>query len=279
MSTPGTPQEQIERLAREFPGTAGVAAHNLATGEAVTVNAEEQFPTASMIKIQVLFELIRQDARGQAQLSERITLRPEDKSRGSGLLLDFDPGATLTLRDVAVMMMAISDNTATNMLIDRLGIPAVNQACRDSGMCGTELRNKIDWERIGDVAENLAVGTPADFCRFFTLLRQGELVPPAHVDRMLSIMRIQKYIEPLRKHLPFDPYGDEFDHPQEVWVASKTGGMKGVRCEGGLVHTPRGEWAICVMSKGFGDAVAVGDNRGSKFISEASRLIYEAWGM
>jgi beta-lactamase class A len=231
-----------------------------------------------MIKTQVLFELFRQDARGQASLSERITLRPEDKSRGSGLLLDFDPGAVLTLRDVAVLMMAISDNTATNMLIDRLGIQAVNQACRDGGMPCTELRNRIDWDILGDDAEKLAAGTPADFCRFFTLLRQGELIPPAAVDRMLGIMRIQKYIEPLRKHLPFDPYGEEFDHPQDVWVASKTGGMKGVRCEGGLVHTPAAEWAICVMAKGFGDAVAVGENRGSKFISEVSRLVYQAWG-
>jgi beta-lactamase class A len=248
MSTPEALQEQIEDLARAFPGTAGVAAHNLATGASHMLNAEEQFPTASMIKTQVLFELIRQDARGQAPLSERITLRAEDKSRGSGLLLDFDPGAVLTLRDAAVLMMAISDNTATNMLVDRLGIEAVNQTCRDGGMSRTELRNKIDWSLIGDEPEKLAVGTPADFCRFFTLLRQGELLPPAHVERMLAVMRIQKYIEPLRKHLPFDPYGDEFDHPQEVWVASKTGGMKGVRCEGGLVHTPAAEWAICVMT-------------------------------
>src|SRR5437763_11399085 len=188
-------QARIEELAAQFAGTAGVAARNLATGEEVRVNDAVSFPTASTIKILILFELVRQCAKGQAQLWERITLRDSDKTLGSGLLTAFDAGANLTLHDLAVMMMAISDNTATNMLIDRLGQYAINQAARDAGMYDTELRNKIDFEKIRESHDNLAVSTPRDFVTFLSALRRGELVPTGYVEQVLDVMRIQKYIE------------------------------------------------------------------------------------
>src|SRR5205807_9145645 len=96
-------QSRMEAMAGEFGGTAGVAALNLTTGEEVAVNEGASFPTASMIKILVLFELVRQCAKGQAQMWERVTLRNADKTLGSGLLLDVDEGANLTLRDLAVL--------------------------------------------------------------------------------------------------------------------------------------------------------------------------------
>ena len=270
-------QAELERLCAEFPGVAGVAAENLATGERVGVNDQTSFPTASMIKILVLFELVRQCAKGQAQMWERLSLRAEDKTRGSGLLLDFDEGVRLTLRDLAVMMMAISDNTATNILIDRLGIHAINLACRDGGMYDTELRGKIDFDRIRESNDNLAVTVPRDFAHFMAALQRGELIPHGQVEQMLGIMRIQKYIEPIRKLLPFNPYGPEFGEVQEVWVASKTGSLKGARCEGGLVHTPRAEWSLCVMTKDCPDNSWTSEHAGVRFISAASRAVYDAW--
>ncbi len=270
-------QGQLEALAGEFPGVPGLHAENLATGARVAVNADEPLPTASMIKVKVLFELVRQCARGQAQLWERVTLRQADKTLGSGLLLDFDEGAGLTLRDLAVLMMAISDNTATNVLIDRLGRHAINLAIREAGMTATELRGKIDFDRIRESNDNLAVTTPADFSGFMARLWRGEILPASQVEQMLGIMRIQKYIEPLRNALPYNPYGTEFGEPQEVWVASKTGSLKGVRCEGGLVHTPAATWSICVMSKDCPDNSWTSDNTGVRFITDVSRAVYAAW--
>lgn len=272
-------QEDIERLAAGFPGTAGVAARNLSTGEEAAVHDGLSFPTASMIKIMVLFELVRAGARGQAQLWERVTLRRQDKTLGSGLLLDLDEGANLTLRDLAVLMMAISDNTATNMLIDRLGLHAINQACRDAGMYRTELRGKIDFDRIRASNENLAVSAPRDFCDFLTSLWREELLPAAYVEQVLGIMRIQKYMNmTLRRHLPYDPYAFEFGETQETWIASKTGGLSGVRTEAGIVHTARADWALCVMTRDFVKEEAGSDDPGSRFIAAASRLVYERWG-
>jgi beta-lactamase class A len=273
-----TLQDRVGQMITGFPGVAGVGARNLTTGEEVSVNDRESFPTASMIKILILFELVRQCARGQAQMWERITLRGRDKTLGSGLLLDFDEGANLTLRDLAVMMMAISDNTATNILIDRLGLHAINEACREGGMQDTELRNKVDFDLIRESNDNLAVGTPRDFCDFLTALYRNELMPQPYVEQMLGIMRIQKYMNlTLRRYLPYDPYAFEFGHPQETWIASKTGGLSGVRCEAGLIHTERTDWAICVMTKGYKKEEAGSDDPGSRFIAEISRAVYNGW--
>jgi len=279
MAEPEALQARVEGMAAAFPGVAGVAAENLATGETVAVNEAVSFPTASMIKILVLFELVRQCAKGQAQLWERVTLRGADKTLGSGLLQDFDEGVTLTLRDLAVLMMGISDNTATNVLIDRLGKHAVNAAIREGGMWETELRNKIDFDKIRESNDTLAVGTPRDFARFMAALRREELLPGGYVEQMLGIMRIQKHTGfYLARYLPFNPYAFEFGEMPEAWVASKTGGLKGVRCEGGLVHSPRAEWSICVMTKDSEDTRWTADNVGCQFISQVSRTLYEEWG-
>lgn len=271
-------QSSLEALIARFPGTAGIAALNLTSGDRAAIHAEVQFPTASMIKILVLFELVRTCARGQAQMWERLTLRSQDKTLGSGLLLDIDDGASLTLRDLAVLMMAISDNTATNLLIDRLGLHAINLACRDGGMWNTELRSKIDFDKIRVSNDNLAVGTPRDFCAFLTALHRGELIPGGYVEQILGIMRIQKHMgNPAARYLPVDPYALEFGRVPEVWMASKTGGLDGVRCEAGIVHSPHAEWVFAVMTKDFDGRVSAHDNPGGQLIADASKLIYDAW--
>src|SRR5205085_453566 len=137
-----------------------------------------------------------------------------------------------------------------------------------------ELRNKIDFDKIRESNDNLAVGTPRDFCAFLTALYRGELMPQAYVEQMLGIMRIQKYMNmTLRRHLPYDPYAFEFGTPQEMWIASKTGGLSGVRCEAGLIHTSRADWAVCVMTKDFKKDEPGSDDPGSRFIAEASRMV------
>ncbi|MBI3911389.1 MAG: serine hydrolase [Armatimonadetes bacterium] len=268
----------LAALAEAFSGRAGIAARNLTTGEEAIYNDRERFPTASIIKILILFELFRQHERGSAQLWERVTLRNQDRTQGSGLLVSSDEGLNPTLRDLAVFMMAISDNTATNLLIDRLGRHAINVAIREAGLFDTELRHRIDFDLIRQSNDNLAVGTPRDFCDFLSHLWRGELISAGSVAEMLAIMRIQKYIEPIRRHLPYSPYAEEFGETQRIWIASKTGGLKGVRCEAGLVGVPQATYALCVMTKDCPDPTITCDHEGSHFISAVSRRVFEAWG-
>ena len=271
-------QDRLKRLGEGFSGVAGIAAYNLDADDNVSLNDTKSFPTASSIKIFILYELTRQHQRGNALFWERMTLRDDIKTPGSGMLFDFQPGANLTLHDLAVMMMGISDNTATNMLIQRLGIQAINEAIRETGLLDTELRGSIDFDRIRESNDNLGVSTPRDFVTFLGKLYRGEIMTQGGVEQMLDIMRIQKNIEPLRKYLPFNPYAREFGEDQDIWVASKTGSLKGVRCESGLVHTSRSTWAISVMSKDCQDDTWTSENEGIRLISQVSKCVYDAWG-
>jgi beta-lactamase class A len=268
---------KLTELCEHFSGRLGIAARHLGTGEELAVNAGESFPTASSIKIAVLIELYRQAQVGEVSLAERQQYTARDRTLGSGLLSDLDEGLEPTLRDLAVLMMAISDNTATNMLIDRLGKDRINAMLQAADVTGIELRHRIDFDLIRQSNDNLAVGTPAAFVRLLTALWEGRILEPKHRDAVLKIMRIQKYIEPIRRYLPYNPYAAEFGEEQELWIASKTGGLSGVRCESGLIGAGDTVYALSVMGKECTDRAASTDNEGTLAIATASELVYHYW--
>jgi beta-lactamase class A len=268
---------QLTQLCDHFSGRLGIAARHLGTGEELGVNAEESFPTASSIKIPVLIELYRRAQVGELSLAERLRYTARDRTLGSGILGDLDDGLEPTLRDLAVLMMSISDNTATNMLIDRLGKEQINAAVQAAGAPGIELRNRIDFDLIRQSNDNLAVGTPADFIRLLAALWEGRILKPKHRDGVLRIMRIQKYIEPIRRYLPFNPYAAEFGEPQDLWIASKTGGLSGVRCESGLIGAGETVYALSVMGTECADKSLGSDSEGTLAIATASEFVYRYW--
>ena len=135
----------------------------------------------------------------------------------------------------------------------------------------------IDFELIRQSNDNLAVGTPAEFVRLLAALWQGRLLDPAHRDGVLEIMRIQKYIEPIRRYLLFNPYAAEFGEPQDLWIASKTGGLSGVRCESGLIGAGDTVYALSVMGKECQDRSLGSDSEGTLAIATASELVYRYW--
>ena len=133
----------IRSIQRRFSGTLGVAARDLQSGDELFLNADEVFPTASMVKLGILLELFRQAEAGELKLDELRTVGTKDKTGGSGLLENMAADVTLSLYDIAVLMNAISDNSATNVLIDRLGIERINHAMCEAGMQHTHLYRKI----------------------------------------------------------------------------------------------------------------------------------------
>jgi beta-lactamase class A len=268
---------RLNEMCEHYSGRLGIAARHLGTEEELAVNADESFPTASSIKIAVLIELYRQVQAGELSLSERLRYTTRDRTLGSGLLGDLDDGLEPTLRDLAVLMMAISDNTATNMLIERVGKEKINAMLRSAGAGGIELRNPIDFELIRQSNDNLAVGTPSAFVRLLTALWEGRILEPKHRDAALAVMRIQKYIEPIRRYLPFNPYAAEFGEPQTLWIASKTGGLSGVRCESGLIGDGETVYALSVMGKECADRTAGSDNEATLAIATASELVFGYW--
>jgi len=232
--------QRIDRLQRGFPGQLGLAATNLSTGEEVLVNADEVFPTASVIKVSILAELFAQAEEGRLLLGERLEMRPSDIVGGSGVLKELLPGLQPTLEDLAMLMVVLSDNTATNMLIDRVGgVETINQRVQgEYGLKTIALHNRVDFEKIGPDVRRFAEATPIDLMRFMARLARGQLVSPTASHKMLQIMSRQQYLDQVPRYLKVNPYARELNVTPEIGVACKTGFFPGTRADAGVLTLP-----------------------------------------
>lgn len=272
-------EQRLAAVRRRFSGSLALAARNLATGEEILVDADRTFPTASVFKIPVMIEVFRQAETGALALDERIALRADDVVRGSGVLRDLAPGLAPTVHDLTMLMIIVSDNTATNMLIDRVGGPkSVNRTMRDLGLTATVVHNRIDFALIGDDARRLAETSPRDMLRVGELLARGELVSPAASAAMLAILRRQHYLNQAPRYLDYNPYGPELGKPQPLWVGCKTGALTGMRADAGLIGLPRDVTiAYCVMNEGSVDTGFGNENESEIANGVVGRLLVDHW--
>jgi beta-lactamase class A len=250
-------ERELARRVDEFPGVAGVSVKDLVSGTGVGVGADELFPTASTIKIHVLTRLLQRVERGEIKLEERIRLTPEIRVPGSGVLTYLEGDVDLSLLDVAILMITVSDNTATNLCIDRAGIDATNQMLRELGLARTTLRRKMQ-DHAASARGDENVATPAECVAMLECLHAGRPTPWV-AERVLSILRKWKQ-GPLNRALP-----------ATIPVANKPGGMDRVRCDAGIVSLPRRPYAIAIMTKfGIRDAA-----QQEWFIVEAAQFVHE----
>ena len=241
-------------------------------GHTVEIGADETFETASTIKAYILAALYLQAERGQASLDETIAYRPEHFVDGSGMLRALGVGAALKVRDAATMMIICSDNIATNMVIDYLGLDAINQCIRELGFAHTVLHNPLHFDRY----DKLGTTTPRDYAALFARLARGALVSPEASAEMLSIFRSQHYNAMLTAGFP--PYYldcEETGDPELIWVASKSGSMDACRNDGGIVHTPYGEYVIVLMNKNFDDIIEYNAHPAMVYGARVSRMILD----
>ncbi len=271
--------EAIERELAAFAGTGGVAAKNLGTGEEIRVNADEETGTASTIKVPVLIEVMRQVEAGKIDLETRIADSPETRTPGSGILRDLSAGIPLSVRDVATLMIIVSDNTATNMLIDLVGLDNINATMRDFGFSRTRLVNRIHFPTLGDDVKNLAVTTPGELCAIMEAVATGRILNDASRAEILRIMKMQHYLDNVPRYLPYSPYAEELDKPDNgLRIYNKTGGWTGFRADIALVEWPGTRYTIGVVTDGDTDTRFWAENEGSKVIGRISRLIFDHWG-
>jgi beta-lactamase class A len=253
-------QAELERAAQEFDGVMGIAVKDLGGADAFTVNADAVFPQASSIKIPVLIELYRQAQTGTVKLDERVEIQTALKAGGSGVLLHFaHGGSALSLRDLAVLMIVLSDNTATNILIDRVGMEKVNGMLQHHGLRKTRLqRRMLDTEAQQAGRENLS--TPLEMVWLLGLLYQGKLLNQQNTAAVIEILSYSKNT-PLRRGLP-----------GTVRLANKPGGLAGVSCDSGIVYLEGRPYAISVMTT-YGPASDA--DAGPAAIGEVSKRVYE----
>ncbi len=227
-------QAQVAAAAAGLRGVVGYRIVDLTTGEAVAARLEtEPFPTASAIKLSILYEMFTQAEVGTLALDTPAPLDPRQRVGGSGVLQHLQE-PVLSLRDHAALMIAVSDNTSTNVVIDAVGMTRVNARMAALGLADIRLRRKMmDAEAVKRGDENVA--SPASLARIAELLWKGEGLSVASRDAARRILYL---------------VGGQIRGavPAGVKVASKTGGLDGVRAEAAVVEVPGRPFAIAVMT-------------------------------
>jgi len=271
--------EALVDLAAGFDGQLSVAALNMRTGEEAILDADHVWGTASTIKLAILAELFWQVRAGQLELNTRVTVRTRDQVGGSGILKDLQPDLGLTLHDLATLMVVLSDNTATNVLIDVVGgVEPVNLCMQRYGLTSIILHGPVSFEDIGGDVRRLGEASARDLMRLADLLGKEELVDAASSRQMLAILRRQQYLDQVPRFFDYNPFAVELGVPQALVVACKTGFFPGTRADVGLLSDASGPLvAYCVMSQECTDQSMGVDNAGSIVNGLIGRLLLQAW--
>ncbi len=218
---------------------------------------------ASTIKLAVLVALFRAVDAGQLHLDGTRVLGRADKVGGSGVLSGLHDGLALTLHDLAYLMIAISDNTASNLLIDAVGgLEAVNAAIRDLGLADTTLGRKFYGRPArGDEREN--VTTAADLAALLAAILAGRAAGPAASNRMLALLRAQQRRDRLARFLP-----------PSVAYAGKSGSLPGMALDAGIIFAPAGPLIVAALAGGLPDPFTAEETMG-----RLARAALDRWGV
>jgi len=229
-------QDSIRLIAKNTDAVVGVAILDLTDHRAFYLNAESTYPTASTIKIAVLAELYRQNAGTGAKLGDVYAMDVKDVVDGSDIMGGLTPGISkLTNRDLATMMIAVSDNSATNVLIDRVGMDKVNSWLGGLGLKETRLRrHMMDVKAAQAGRENTA--TPHELVTLLDGLHKGDVLGKPGTDEFFKMLGTGK--------MSFIPRL----LPDGVRTANKPGDLDAVRNDAGIVFVPNRPFAIAVMT-------------------------------
>ncbi len=269
--------QSIEKAATGFSGRVGVCAQTVDGKHNIEVHAEEVFPAASSIKMYVLYTLLANAEKGEVGLDQRIEFTADAAKPGSGVLFHLDHGLRLTLKDLATLMMMISDNSALILLSEYLGLDAINSEISRLGLEHTRFGDWGKFETDWKNSLGFGQGTPREFVEFLLRMRADELLSEPSRELFWDTLRIQKYIEPLRRRLPASPWAREFGSPEPVWVASKSGVLDDCVCESGFVSVNHGGWAISVMIRELPVNDSKAEKQAEQLISDISFEVFEAW--
>ena len=249
---------RLERLEQSVDGVVGLSVKDLKTGATIEVLPDEPFPQGSVIKLAVLYELYRQADEGRVDLAE-ITRPAMPRVGGDGVLQHLGPAVSLTWRDVAVLMMGWSDNAATNLLIDRVGMDAVNRRLDALGLTRTRLRRRMmDLEAARRGEEN--VSTPAEMRRLVEAIYAGTGLSPERARDLRLVAATTKRTE-FRKPLP-----------ETVTVLDKDGDLEAVRAAAAVVDLPGRPYSVAIMTTYLSK-----DEDGDALIREVSAALFETF--
>lgn len=253
---------RLEAITNDFNGVMGISIKDLVSGDEFNINENEVFPVASSIKIPLLMEFFRQVKSGMLDLYSEITIQEGNKTKGSGVLNELGDGTvTMSLQDLATLMIIVSDNTATNMLIDKVGMDDVNLLMQNLGLMETKLQRKMqDYPAALNGQENIS--TPFEFMKLMECLFRKKGLDAWVCEQTLSVLKKPKIT------------AISLGVPMGLEIANKPGGMIGVSCDAAIIFQPNRPYVIIILTK----EISLSDTRkilAGKRITEVSSLVYE----
>jgi beta-lactamase class A len=265
----GSLRKTLDGIAKAHRGILGYSVTNMDTGERLSLRGDETFSTASLIKVPILVTLYDLVAQNQLSLDDPITVLKIDQVPGSGVLQFMKPGMTLTVNDAAKLMSVLSDNTATNLVLDKVAIRRVWTKMEALGLPHTKVHSKT-FQRFTSVAMDssvkygLGVTTPNEMAKLFELLALGKAVNPAADSAMLDILRNNADGEQMQRYV------------DGLSVPHKTGSTDSVRTECALFRL-QSRVVACGMTKQNADTRYMSENEAHIALGKIGAAVVAAW--
>jgi len=273
--------EPLHSAMKSFDGVAGLAARNLLTGEEIVINADGRFPTASAIKTAVMVEAYHQASRGTLSLDTTIPLRQSDKVGGSGVLNGLSEGLALSVRDLIHLMIVVSDNTATNLLVSRLGTKNVDARMVALGLEHTKLFRPTFRDGKADLFPELekefglGMSTPREMANLMELIATGAAVDKDASAAMLETLRRQQDRAMIPRLLPGTLQVGSKTGTDSEKLADERGRRGAIRVDAGIVTGDGVRYVIALFTRRGGDTRGGADNAGVLLGAQLSRMVYE----
>ncbi|MGI8961561.1 MAG: serine hydrolase [Bryobacteraceae bacterium] len=265
-----------------FQGKVNAYAKNFSTGLSYGIMPDQPVRTASTIKLAIMVECFSEVAEGKLKWTEPIRVTGDEKVSGSGVVQELSDGDELPLRDLVHLMIVISDNTATNLILNRIGGNSVNARMAQLGFQQTRVMRKIlgDGNDLkphpsgvteeGAKPENQSWGigrsSPHEMVTILEKLHRGELVNKAASDEMIAVLKRQQYHEGIGRDM------------KDVTIASKSGALDHLRSDVGIVYSKSAPIAMAITIDDIPEIDYSPDNPGDLLISAISEIFVEELG-
>jgi beta-lactamase class A len=270
----------VRKEIKDFKGKVTLFAKNLDTGASYGLGADDRVRTASTIKVPIMAATFALVAEGKVKWGDELVLTKEKKSGGAGILPDLGDGLRLTLRDCVHLMIMLSDNTATNLVLDHITADAVNDKLASFGLKFTRSLRKIggggesklfaaDWNKKPDGSASrygIGVATPREMVELLEKIERGTIVSPEACKEMIAILKRQQYHDGIARSV------------KDIETATKPGALEALRSDIGILYTKRGRIAIAITCDEMPMIDWSVDNPGHLLMAKLASLLLNGLG-